>query len=127
LAPRGSTFSGNVGSRTAKGELVCLDDRGRPGFLALLYRRGTPRFVAFDLLAVDGRDIRGETLKMRKRGLARVVPSRATSGLALQPIVGNGVALFDAVCAADLEDVVAERLDVKNPTSSQASDMRSLC
>jgi ATP-dependent DNA ligase len=53
--------------------------------------------------------------------------------LALQPIVGSGVALYEAVCAADLEGVVAKRLDapyrlveplpwrtIKNPSYSQA-------
>ena len=120
-------------SAVLDGELVCLDERGRSDFLALLYRRGTPSFVAFDVLAVDGRDVRSEPLRARKRRLARIVPSPATSVLALQPIVGSGVALYEAVCAADLEGVVAKRLDapyrlveplpwrkIKNPTYSQA-------
>jgi hypothetical protein len=54
------------------GELFCLDDRGRPDFYALTYRRGAPRFVAFDVLAVNSRDVRGEPLHARKRRLRTV-------------------------------------------------------
>jgi bifunctional non-homologous end joining protein LigD len=40
------------------GEIVCLDAAGRPQFRDLLFRRGEPRFVAFDLLWCDGQDLR---------------------------------------------------------------------
>ncbi len=53
--------------------------------------------------------------------------------LALQPIDGSGLALYEAVCAADLEGIVAKRLDapyrivepltwrkIKNPNYSQS-------
>jgi bifunctional non-homologous end joining protein LigD len=62
------------------GELLALDDEGRPDFYALLYRRRSPVFVAFDMLAVD-RDVRAEPLMARKRQLRAVGPSRATSVL----------------------------------------------
>jgi len=54
------------------GELAVLDDRGRPDFYALLYRRSAPVFVAFDVLAVDGRDVRGEP---SRRGSDAYAPS----------------------------------------------------
>jgi bifunctional non-homologous end joining protein LigD len=114
------------------GELVGLDEHGRPDFYGLLYRRRPPSFVAFDVLAVDGRDIRVEPLKVRKRRLRTIVPSLATSILRLEPIIGDGRALYDLVCAQDLEGIVAKRLDapyriveplawrkIKNPTYSQ--------
>jgi len=31
-------------------KIVCLDSRGKPQFRELLFRRGQPRFVAFDIL-----------------------------------------------------------------------------
>jgi hypothetical protein len=40
------------------GEIVCLDARGRSNFKSLLFRREWPYFYAFDLLAVDGEDLR---------------------------------------------------------------------
>ncbi|MEW5918039.1 MAG: hypothetical protein AB1762_16670 [Gemmatimonadota bacterium] len=63
---------------------------------------------------------------------ARIVPSPATSALALQPIIETGAKLYEVVCAADLEGIVAKRLDapyrlvepspwrkIKNPAYSQ--------
>ena len=40
------------------GELVCLDDQGRSQFHDLMFNRGKPYFYAFDLLYVDGADLR---------------------------------------------------------------------
>jgi hypothetical protein len=40
------------------GEIVCLDADGRADFDALFYRRRPPVFVAFDLLALNGKDLR---------------------------------------------------------------------
>jgi bifunctional non-homologous end joining protein LigD len=40
------------------GEIVCLDENGVSQFTDLLFRRGEPRFYAFDLLSVNGEDLR---------------------------------------------------------------------
>ena len=40
------------------GEIVCLDAYGCSQFNQLLFRRGTPRFCAFDLLWFDRKDTR---------------------------------------------------------------------
>jgi bifunctional non-homologous end joining protein LigD len=40
------------------GEIVCLDDSGVSQFSNLLFRRGEPRFYAFDLLSLNGEDLR---------------------------------------------------------------------
>jgi hypothetical protein len=37
--------------------IVCLDDDGRPNFHKLLFLRDCPWFFAFDLLALDSRDL----------------------------------------------------------------------
>ncbi len=60
------------------GELVCLDDEGRSVFDALLRHRGHPTFYAFDLLYLNGRDLRQLPLIQRKRQLQRLI---AGSGL----------------------------------------------
>ena len=45
-----------IGARSAvlDGEIVCLDRHGKTQFKDLLFRRGDPRFYAFDLLWHDG-------------------------------------------------------------------------
>lgn len=60
------------------GEIVCLDSKGRPHFKDLLFHRGQPRFFAFDLLHLDGKDLRYEQLTDRKASLRELV-NRAAS------------------------------------------------
>ncbi len=50
------------------GELVCLDDQGRSRFHDLMFNRAKPYFYAFDVLYVDGVDLRALPLVERKRG-----------------------------------------------------------
>jgi len=40
------------------GEIVCLNDDGHSTFHRPLFRRDWPYFYAFDLVAVDGEDLR---------------------------------------------------------------------
>lgn len=49
-----------LGTRSAvlDGEIVCVDENGKPQFRDLLFRRGEPRFYAFDLLWNEGEDSR---------------------------------------------------------------------
>jgi len=93
------------------GEIVCLDKRGRPQFKNLLFRRGDPRFYAFDILMTDEKDLRRERLVDRKQELRRLfarVP--ATSALKYADHVeGAGVSLFQRVCKMDLEGIVAKQ------------------
>lgn len=58
------------------GEIVALDRHGKSQFRDLLFRRGEPRFYAFDLLSLDGEDLRYLPLIERKARLRSVVPSR---------------------------------------------------
>jgi ATP-dependent DNA ligase len=51
------------------GEIVCLDGGGHPVFDDLFRRRGQPRFAAFDLLHLDGVDLRGSARLKRKAEL----------------------------------------------------------
>ena len=90
------------------GELVCLDGKGRPNFLDLLYRRRRPLLVAFDLLHLDGEDLREGTLIERKTLLKRLIPENSFSLLYAQHVIYNGRALFHQACALDLEGIVAK-------------------
>src|SRR5262245_2171209 len=51
------------------GEIVCLDRLGRSQFYDLMFRRGDPYFYAFDLLWLNGQDLRELPLIERKRRL----------------------------------------------------------
>jgi len=54
------------------GEIVCLDEHGHCQFSELLFRRGEPRFIAFDLQA-SGKDLRRARLLDRKQELRGVI------------------------------------------------------
>jgi ATP-dependent DNA ligase len=60
------------------GEIACLGDQGHSQFNELLFRRGTPIFCVFDLLYLDGEDVRERPLIERKRMLRRIVPERGS-------------------------------------------------
>ena len=45
-------------SAVLDGEIVCLDRHGKTQFKDLLFRRGEPRFYAFDVQWLDGKDMR---------------------------------------------------------------------
>jgi bifunctional non-homologous end joining protein LigD len=90
------------------GEIVCLDQNGRSQFLQLMHRRrADASFYTFDLLWLDGEDLRQLPLVERKRRLRRLIKSRAGLLFADQ-IQGSGIELFQAICARDIEGIVAK-------------------
>lgn len=92
------------------GEIVCLDDEGRSQFNTLLRRRGQPSFHAFDLLWLNGEDLRHLPLIRRKERLRRLIDrNKCASLLFAQHVQTRGEALFDQVCKWDMEGIVAKR------------------
>jgi bifunctional non-homologous end joining protein LigD len=95
------------------GELVALDKQGRPSFQALQHRGSHPDhtvvFYAFDLLHLDGHDLRDMPLDARRAELARVVEK---SGLLLSlQLPGDVADIVNTVRAMHLEGVIAKRRD----------------
>jgi bifunctional non-homologous end joining protein LigD len=95
-------------SAVLDGEIVCLAPDGRSKFYDLMFRREWPHFIAFDVLEIDGEDLRAKPLLERKRRLRRIMPRIETRLLYHDHVVGRGADLFAAVCARDLEGVVAK-------------------
>lgn len=105
------------------GEVVTFDERGRPSFQRLGARIHARRaldvaraalecpvvYLAFDLLAIGGRDLTQLPLMERKQLLARLVRGRGFVR-ALDHIEGRGAELFELCRAEHLEGVVAKRL-----------------
>lgn len=122
------------------GEVCCLEPDGRSNFKNLLFRREWPYFYAFDLLAVNGRDLRALPLLERKRLLVEVLPRIESRVLYLDHIAGRGRDLYDLACRRDLEGIVAKWargtyqydgtgtswLKVKNKEYSQMEGRREL-
>jgi bifunctional non-homologous end joining protein LigD len=89
------------------GEIVCLDPDGRSNFHKLLFRRDWLYFFAFDLLSLDGEDLRELPLIQRKRRLRTVMPRIDSRLRYVDHVARPGRDLFDAACERDLEGVVA--------------------
>jgi bifunctional non-homologous end joining protein LigD len=104
------------------GEVVALDERGRPSFQLLQARprAGAAAAVAraaaatpvvavfFDVLALDGHDLRGLPLAERAACLARLLPPLGTVRYA-DHVRGRGRAFYEAAAEQGLEGVVAKR------------------
>jgi len=120
------------------GELVCLDSEGRSIFNELLLRKGCPTFYAFDLLYLNGRDLRQLPLVMRKEKLQTLIEkSGMTDVICGTYVKGRGVDLFNEVCERNLEGIVAKKkagtystvsgwLKIKNPNYTQSERRHDL-
>lgn len=92
------------------GEIVALDRWGRPVFQDLLKGRGLLAFAAFDLLWLDGRDLRPLPLAERKRLLEGLLPADTAPIFKVFVLEEHGRALFASARTLDLEGIVAKRL-----------------
>jgi bifunctional non-homologous end joining protein LigD len=91
-------LAGSVKSAVIDGELVSLDAEGRSIFNELPLRRGCPIFYAFDLLYLNGRDVRQLPLRERKEKLRAVIEKSALPDVLCGKFVeGRGVDLFKEV------------------------------
>jgi bifunctional non-homologous end joining protein LigD len=98
----------NVHSAVLDGEIVCLDGRGKSQFKSLMYRRVEPYFYAFDILQLNGKDLRSMPLYARKQRLKRLIPRQPSALLYVDHIDQHGERLFLLACREDLEGIVAK-------------------
>jgi ATP-dependent DNA ligase len=96
------------------GEAVACDENGVSSFDRLRYRRddGGVFLYAFDLIELDGADLRREPLEVRKATLASVL-RKASPGLRLNEHITepDGALVFAHACKMGLEGVVSKRKD----------------
>jgi bifunctional non-homologous end joining protein LigD len=91
------------GQAVLDGEIVHLDEQGKPRFYDLMRRRMPQHYYAFDLLWLDGHDLRELPLIERKQRLKRLIHAPV---LYVDHIENRGVDLFEATCGRDLEGIV---------------------
>ncbi len=91
------------------GEVVALNRQGKPVFRDLLRGQGFLAFAAFDLLWVDGSDMRQQPLVERKKALNELLPSDTAPLYKILTLEEHGRALFSAIKKMDLEGIVAKR------------------
>jgi bifunctional non-homologous end joining protein LigD len=103
------------------GEAVVLDDTGRSDFGALqtsLGGRGGKRtstesiLMAFDLLYLDGHDLTGSELSVRRHLLEDLVVPGADGAIRLsEEVEADGAQLLEHACQIGLEGIIAKRRD----------------
>jgi len=113
------------------GEIVVLDEQGRSVFADLMMGRGEPSYCAFDLMWLNGRDLRHKPLLERKRMVRTLVPKNHPRLLYMSHLVTGGTRFFALVCEQNLEGIVCKPktspypftwIKVKNPAYTQAID-----
>jgi bifunctional non-homologous end joining protein LigD len=95
------------------GEAVACDDKGVASFDRIRYRRhDTDVFLyAFDLIELNGDDLRRDPLEVRKATLRSTL---AKAGLGLrfnEHLEGDGPTVFAHACKMGLEGIVSKRKD----------------
>jgi bifunctional non-homologous end joining protein LigD len=114
--PSLAAAGGKLAARRAllDGEVAVLLPSGLTSFQALQNRRPDSQlaFFVFDLLHLDGRDLRQQPLEARKEQLRALLAASPTSDVFRYSdhVVGGGAAFYRDGCALGLEGIVSKRL-----------------
>jgi bifunctional non-homologous end joining protein LigD len=123
--PELQEISHRVHARTVilDGEIVALDQEGRPSFSLMQQRTGVGEgsrrirrtrddipiaYYTFDLLYLDGYDLMRVELEQRKRLLSEIISANELLRYS-DHYIGQGAALFQAAAQRGLEGIVAKR------------------
>ncbi|RWE74243.1 ATP-dependent DNA ligase [Mesorhizobium sp.] len=97
-----------------EGEMIVLNEKGLSDFHALrsaITRRPQALYlVAFDLLHLNGHDLRDMALKDRREVLQALIPAGGHIQFS-EALPGTGDAVYHLACEANLEGIVSKRLD----------------
>lgn len=116
------------------GEIVCLNEKGRPEFKRVINRlmstderaieslsRSSPvHCYLFDCLYLDGRSLLNEPLTKRKEWLADSL--RRGTPYRISESIEDGAALFEAAKEHQLEGIIAKRKDSKYRPGHRSDD-----
>ena len=107
-------LSGLPDDTVVDGEIVALDESGRPSF-NVLQNYGTAQapvfYYVFDVLILKGKDLRGETLAARRVALTKLVGKQKEQIRESSVLDASLADILASVKAKGLEGVVAKRLD----------------
>lgn len=95
------------------GEGVLLHPDGHPNFHGLRAARSANAvaYVVFDLLFLEGRDLRGWPLDERRNALRDLICDKSPHLSANEVFEASGAAVFAAVCRMGAEGIVSKRRD----------------
>ncbi len=115
------------------GEAVVRDDEGKSSFgrlqNAIAEGRGDIVYYAFDLLFLDGADLRKLPLLERKKRLAALLEDAPPGGPIFfsDHVVGHGAETFAHACEMHLEGIVSKRADAPYRSQRTKSWLKVKC
>jgi len=92
------------------GEVVIMQSDGTTSFQALQNAFQSRGYYAFDLMYLNGYDVRAAAIEDRKALLQRIIPDDADSIKFSEHVVGNGPEFFTQAARLKLEGVICKRL-----------------
>lgn len=98
------------------GEMVVTDPSGKTDFQALQNYMKNPKsqnltYIVFDLLALDGKDLRGYPLINRKEMLETLLKDAPKNLYYSRYVRGNGKESFAVACEAGMEGIIGKKAD----------------
>jgi bifunctional non-homologous end joining protein LigD len=105
----------HVGSALLDGEIVALDKHGRSSFGRL--QRGLKEgkikltYYVFDILQLDGRDLRDEPLRRRKQILRELLQGAPDAIRYSEDVAGRGDEVLAQACRLGLEGIISKDVD----------------
>ena len=115
------------------GEVVALDHTGAPNFAALQAAIAEQKtdalvFFVFDLLFLEGEDLRALPLKERKARLRAVIENLAAPNIRyVEHLTDPGEAVLRSACRMDLEGIISKRLDAPYRSGRGDAWIKSKC
>jgi bifunctional non-homologous end joining protein LigD len=114
------------------GEVVVYGAHGMPDFQQLRRELGVQkservRYHAFDLLYLDGYDLRDATYIDRKRLLARLLKDAPETFVSVEHIEADGPEIIRSACNMGLEGLVAKRVDAPYRSGRQETWLKLKC
>lgn len=114
------------------GEIVALNDEGRPDFGRLQANLSAERqdgyvFILFDLLHLDGYDLRPLPLGKRKETLRKLLGARSDPLRFSEHFPSDGVDVFHRACEMALEGLVSKRTEDPYRSGRGLSWLKSKC
>jgi bifunctional non-homologous end joining protein LigD len=114
------------------GEVIVPTTQGQSDFHALERDLGAGRsdrfvYYAFDLLYLDGLDLRDAALLERKQVLAELLADAQEPIRSSEHIAANGTRVFQNACKLELEGIVSKRVDGRYRSGRNDSWVRATC
>jgi bifunctional non-homologous end joining protein LigD len=104
-----------VGSALLDGEIVALDEHGRSSFQrlqnALKDRRLPLVYYVFDILELDGHDLRQDPLSQRKQILRKVLEGAPDAIRYSEEVAEQGDKVLAQACRLGLEGIISKQAD----------------